>query len=203
MPEFDVTSYLAGDACKFHGVASEKHPEGKTYVVPPPSAEDELRLRRLVKLQEQTPPGKDGRPSDPAASPEYVRELLALIVGPNGEPMDIEQKLLGPAYPQMVADGVSPTHIEMLSQLVMTAYGVSSGAAQLVVRRAEGEALAAANRATRRAKSNAPVKPRASSPKAGSKSKPASTAKSTRSTRTAASTRGSATSAARPARKTA
>lgn len=195
MPDFSVGSYLAGDVCRFHDVASERHPDGKTYVVQPPSAEDEIRLRRFIRLQSQS--------EDGTLSGDALAELTTLVTGKDGEPVDLGHKLLGATYQEMVDDGVRPTHIDMLGGLVMTTYGMSAGSAQMVVTAAAGEARAAANRAERRAaakktpaKKAAARKRPSSLPKDGPNSSPASTAALAQSP---ASTRTRSTSAAKKA----
>lgn len=194
MPEYNVGDFLAGDAIVFHGVAGEKHPDGKTYTVAAPCAEDELRLRRIVQIEDN-----DDDTVDLSA------ELDALLTV-DGKRLTMPQKLLGPAFDEMTADGVTPTHIDRLASLVVTNYGVNEQAAQLTVAAAVGEAVARTqNRAERRAAAkSAARKPRASAPKGGSNSSRASGATKAP-TKAAGSTPRRSTSAARkqPARKTA
>ncbi|WP_375490223.1 hypothetical protein [uncultured Jatrophihabitans sp.] len=195
MPEYNVGDYLAGDAITFNGVAGEKHPGGKTYRVPAPSAEDELRLRRIVQIEDAGDTNVD-----------LATEMKALLAGPDDTELTLPHKILGPAYDEMTADGVTPTKIDMLASLVVTNYGVSQQAAELTVAVAQGEAAARGNRATRRAAAKKTARKaaakktssRSSNGKAGSRGQ-ASRAGGAKSTpRSPATTRGSATSANTP-----
>jgi hypothetical protein len=189
MPEFNVGDYLSNDALILHGVAGVKHPNGKTYTIAAPSAEDELRMRRIVQIQ-------NAQAGD--ASKASLADELRSLLTTDGAELTVPQKLLGAAHDEMVADGVTPTHIDKLAQIVMTNFGVNEYSARMVVSAAQGEALARANRATRRAAAKSPARKRsASKPKAGTKSSPASGAKSTPATAAAASTPAPATSAPR------
>lgn len=221
MPDVSVKSYLSSDEYTMRDVPSKKHPDGKAYTVTAPSAADEMLMRRLVQLQDRLSPllPKPGyvpqtakEKAEAAQLAEAARPIQAeiaacitqLCLDEDGNEVDYDAKLLSGAYEEMVADGVRPRHLTELASLVMTNYGTSEHIAQMVLDRAEGEALARGNRATRRAAAtSSPRKARASKPRAGSKSSRTSGAKNTQATRARASTRGRKTSAAAPEAKTA
>lgn len=81
---------------------------GKTYVIPPPSAAVGLRLEALQALVNAAKSG--ARLSE--------REVKALRLDDEQE-LNLYQSTLGPAYDQMVADGVS---FPALKRAGMTAY---------------------------------------------------------------------------------
>lgn len=185
MPNVSARAYLSDDEYVIRDVPSEKHPDGKTYIVAAPNAADEMLMRQIVKLQDALPPDQKMR-----LSPEIHDLTARLCRDDEGKEVSFERKMLGPALDEMEVDEVKPRHIGKLAALVMTNYGKSEGMAYAVVAAAEGEALARENRATRRAEAKKP----ANSPrKAGSKSPRASGGASTR--RAPATTRGRGTSA--------
>jgi hypothetical protein len=215
MPEFNVKDYLSNDALTLHDVPSVKHPKGTSYTIPAPSADEELRMRRIVQIREQQAAAEEAAKADDADEAtkekvadvivESMQETAALLLGADGETFTFQEKMLGTAYAKMVEDGVKPSHIDRLASLVMTNYGMGEPMAGMIVEHAQGEALARANRATRRAVAKAsPRKRRASKPKAGLKSSPASTASDTPASPTATSSSARSTSARKaPAAKTA
>jgi hypothetical protein len=112
---------------------------GKTYVVPSPSAQDGLFVMQLVTIAERQ---RAGEHLDSAS-------LESLHLDDKDE-QSLYERLLGPALPEMVADGVP---WEMVQHAGMTAFIWVSGsreAAEKFWATPAGEALAP-NRAARRA----------------------------------------------------
>lgn len=184
MPDLDASAFLADDKLTISGIASDKHSRGKKYAFPQLSWEDTLRLRRVFG----DVPGN----SDPDA------DLKALLTDADGNEITMLEKLTGSVYGQLVADGVSPTRMDRLTQLLITQYAFGEDAARFTLEAAKdeastGEAQARANRADRRA---AAKKQPASKRAAGSSSSRASGA-APRARKASTSTRGSSTSAAK------
>lgn len=184
-----MSAYLADDTLALDNIPSKAFPDGKTYHIPSLSGEDGLLLQVAAEGSD-----KDGR----MINADALEAMAKLCRDADGNSVTLQRKMFGDALDEMVADGVSNTRIELILQVVLAQANSGTEVARKVVQRAAGEALARANRATRRA----PAKKTSSPRKAGSKSLRASGAKSTPAAR--ASTRGRATSAPRePQAKTA
>lgn len=188
MPDLDLSSYLSDDTLKLHGIASTTWPDGHSYEVPSPSAIDGLKLRRLMNLS-----GDD--PSKPLNA-DAAQALAEFCTDKDGNTVEFDAKLLGPARDAMIADGVSMDRLDQITRIVALNFGGGTELAQLVVEAAKGEAEARANRATRRA---AAKKTRSTARKtAGSKSTPASTPTPARTRSPRATTRTSGRSSTSP-----
>ena len=143
MTRLDLGTYLTDDALPLDNVPSEKHPKGKTYRVPSPSAAFGLQLRRMMDVW-------GNRDEARAPSKADIAELLEMVTGPDGQPADFNRRLLGSALDEMLADGVSAEHLQQIVNVVMAYYGMGPHVAEAIVG-GPGEAPARANRATRRA----------------------------------------------------
>lgn len=187
MASLDVSGYLDDGALDLTGVASKRYPDGHTYHVESPSWPDALRLRRLISRFGGSIPDRDSLAGDALA------DLTGFVTAEDGAEVDFHEKLLGPAYGQMIDDGVPPVSVDRLVSIVAIHFGMNEQSAQILVAAATGEALARENRASRR---TAAKKPASSPRKAGSNSSPASGARNTPAKKAAASTRGRGTSAA-------
>lgn len=172
MADFDLSGYLSDDTFVVSGVPSEKYPapDGQRYAIPSPSARDGLLLKKIFN-------SSNGAAGDKSAKAVAISpELAEYCKDADGNPIDFDEKLLGAALPQMIADGVSSTRLDMISEIVYIRFASNQGMAEMLVE-AAGKAEARDNRATRRAAAKKPTStartPRA---KAGSASKKASTA---------------------------
>jgi hypothetical protein len=169
MGELDLSEYLADDLLKLTGVVSEKHPRGTSYSIKSLSARDGLLLRKIMRQAGPEPTA--------VLSASTTAEIEEFCKNDAGETVDMAEKLLGEAYHQMVADGVSDGRVDKITQLVLIQFSAGSEIAQMLVASASGEADAPANRAERRARKT-PAKAtsrKATAPKtAGLKSSPGS-----------------------------
>lgn len=181
MPALDLQTYLEDDQLVLQGVCSTKHPKGKAYTIASPSARTVLQLKRLMQLWGDENEGREITKDD-------IMALVALTTDEAGESVDIVERILGPAYQQMIDDGVSGDRMEKITSIVLTYYGRGSQLARKIVE-AVGESSARPSK----------TKPRASKPRAGSKSSRASSRTKDR-TPSRGSTSGSGTSAAPAAR---
>lgn len=170
MPSLDLQTFLEDDQLVLQGVCSETHPNGKAYTIASPSAKTVLQLKRTMQLWDA-----DG---ERELTKEDVEALTALTTDEGGQPVDIVARIMGPAYQQMIDDGVSGSRMEKIANIVLTYYGRNSHLARKLVE-ATGESAARPNRTTRRAAGQ----------RAGSKSSRASGA-------TKARTRGQASTSA-------
>lgn len=161
MPHLDLGSYLSDDTLVLDGIASKKHPDGKSYSVPSPSAVDGLRLQRIMAA--------GGGGPTAFSNPSVADDLRAFCTGPDGDTISADEKLLGPAYQEMMDDGVSAARLGMIVSLVMTHYSLGAEVAELVVA-AAGEAPAPEPGATRAAEPSPTGKKRTPRSTAGSAS---------------------------------
>lgn len=129
MPHYDLSNYLADDALTLQGVASEKHPDGKAYTIASPSAKFGLQLRRAMVIW-------GTRDAKNPPTPEELTDLLALVTDDDGKPIDLQTRLMGPVYQQMVDDGVSDDRLQMIWDVVIAHYGSGSQVAQMIVEQA-------------------------------------------------------------------
>lgn len=143
MPSYALSTFLQDDRLTLEEIPSEKHPDGKAYTLGKVTAKTGLRLQRMMQVW--------GPQRPEAPTPEDLAELVSLTTDDDGEAIDFHVRLMGPAYQEMVDDGVSADAIHAITTLVMTHYTAGPQIAKLMVERAAGEALARANRATRRA----------------------------------------------------
>lgn len=141
MAHLDLGTYLLDDALSLENVPSTKHPAGKTYKVPSPSATFGLQIQRVLQAWTSD---RDGAPT-----PEETADLLGMVTDDDGKPMDFHAKLLGPAYAEMLADGVTQEGLSRIGNVVMAYYGMGEAFAQAILG-SSGEAPARPNRAARR-----------------------------------------------------
>ncbi|HEX4432856.1 MAG TPA: hypothetical protein VHZ96_26520 [Frankiaceae bacterium] len=166
MPHINLATYLADDTVDLDGIPSKAHPEGASYKIPSLSGEDGLLLQVITNGSDE-----DGN----ITKAEAAEAMVKFCRDADGNAVSLQRKLFGDALDLMVADGVSNNNIHATMSIVMAQASFGTEVARKVVARASGEAPARENRATRR---SAAKKSSSSSRKAGSKSGPASTAKS-------------------------
>jgi hypothetical protein len=188
MPSLDLQTFLEDDQLVLQGICSQKHPAGKAYTIASPSAKTVLQLKRVMQLwalEAAAAARADDESGEAAAaqelSDEDVEALTTLTTDPNGKPIDLVAHIMGPAYQEMLDDGVSGDRMAKISNIVLTYYGRNAHDARKIVE-AAGESAARPNRKTRRAAGQ----------RAGSKSSRASGATPAR-TRSKASTSASKT----------
>lgn len=135
----DLTAYLDDDSLEVPGVRSPAHPEGWTYCIPSPDHKTGLRLTALVNLGIQAAAGEAAEPD------EKQRAVLS-----DEEEREFLPQVLGTAYDEMVADGVSWVRMQRISRYALLYFTLGEDAAgQMVKASAEGNG-AAPNRAARR-----------------------------------------------------
>lgn len=184
MPEFDVGGFIADDPLVLNDVVSKKYPKGKTYIAPDLPYRDALQFKKIMAL-----------PQDKvnAALVEFCRDAKGNEISP-------AERLLGPAFDLMLADGVPRPVMERVETLAIVYYSTNEEVTRTslsAIGGPVGEAQARTNRATRRAATKA-----TSRSAAGSKSGRASTATPAR-PRSRASGPSSTSPTARKARRTA
>lgn len=141
---------------------------GKTYSIPSPDAITGLRLTALANLGAKVHAGADVTPED-----------LARLQMSDDDERDFLQQVLGAAFDQLVADGVSWVRIQRLGRYAFLHFAMSPEAATAAMEKSlQGEA-AAPNRAARRAPSRRassatakPTRSRGSNAGTTSRSKP-------------------------------
>lgn len=118
---------------------SKKHPDGKDYTVPAPDAETGLWLQEQARIGAQIAEGmrdaKDGDLDDVAEKELY-------------------RKIMGPAFDEMLEDGVKFPSIKLAGQAVF-AWALSDAEDAEDVWSGKAKAEAKANRAERRKKTKA------------------------------------------------
>lgn len=188
--QLDLGAYLDDDGLVLNGIKSKKHPDGKTYTVASPDALDGLRLQRIMAIDESG-----------TSSTEQTADMIAFCKDADGNPINYEVKILGPAvHAEMIADGLSEERLQRVVGIVAAYYTMGAQFVEKVVA-SVGEASAAQG-----SDQSAPSTPPTSRSTAGSSSKRASTGTPAR-TRKPASTRSSTSTPrkapAKAARKTA
>lgn len=175
----DLAAFLSDDALRLPPIKSRKHPNGKSYTVPSPDAETGLWLNSVANLGILAAADEGGQVLSP-------QQKASLELDDNDE-RNFHQRVLGTAYDEMLADGVSWVVLTRLSSYVFTYYGISPEVANDAMKAgAFGGPKAPARPADRQ-----PAKPRStrSTSPAAPKVPPASGA--SRTTRRAAGTSGS------------
>lgn len=176
----DLSAFFEDGALTYPGVPSTAHPAGKTYTVPSPDAKTGAWLSAIADLGVMAANG--------AKLSEQDASQLKLD---DDKQRTFYQRVLGSAYDEMLADGVSWAMLQLVGDDAYLCFGMDEDVADLVLA-SLGKAQARENRATRRL-----AKTQATAPKtAGSKSGRASTATRAR-TRSPASTRSSTSPTAR------
>lgn len=119
----DLAAYLEDDGLEYplpsSGFADpSKFPDGKTYKVPSPSAKTGLYLTGLADLGTKAAAGADLSTSD----------LATLQLDDDGE-KSLYQRVLGPVYDEMLADGVKWTVLQQIGQDAYLCFAMSSSVA--------------------------------------------------------------------------
>lgn len=173
--QHDLTEVLAflDEGHEYTGVKSARHPEGKTYRVPPPSAKTGLWLTAIAELGLSAATGEELSAEDRAA--------LSLN---NDEERSFHQRVLGPAYTEMVEDGVSWAALQAISRHAFLTFSTSQDMADADLMTTLGKAR------SREVSTTRPTPPRTARKTAGSASPKASGGTRAR-TRSTASTRSS------------
>lgn len=172
---------LPASAFTVEAGAEPRFPDGKTYTVPSPDAKNGLWLTAMADLAVKATTG--GKVSD--------ADLNRLKLD-DDEERTFYQRVLGTAYDEMLADGVKWTALQTIGRDAYLCFAMSQDAADRVLAQTlagQGEALARANRATRRATTRTAKKT------AGSRSRRASTAATGSARGRTSRTSGSSTSA--------
>lgn len=139
----DLESFLNDDAITTPPIKSKKHPEGKPYKIQSPDAETGLRLNGLATIAAKAAAGQEVSPDD----------VKSLVMDDAEERVFLEQ-VLGDAYHEMLADGVSWTSLQRLGQYAFSYFAVSPAAANKGVREGifAGKVQTPTNREARRKK---------------------------------------------------
>jgi hypothetical protein len=116
----DLQAFLEDDGLEYPLQASafgdpSKHPDGKTYRVPSPDAKTGLWLTALADLGVRASQGGDLAPDD-----------LASLKLDDDKERSLYQRVLGPVYDEMVADGVKYTALQTVAQDAYLCFAMSS-----------------------------------------------------------------------------
>ncbi len=155
----DLHDYFDDGALDYPGVPSRAFPEGKSYRVPGPEAKTGLWLTAIADLGVKKASGKELSEADTAS-----------LTLDDSEEITWYRRILGPAYDEMIADGVKMSVLKRIGDDAYLCFSLSVDVADVVLR-ASGKASARANRATRRATGTGTTRRR----KAGSTSATAGT----------------------------
>lgn len=144
MGHADFGSFLDDDAIDTPPIPSREHPDGRSYRIPSPDAATGIRLTAMVNLGVGLASGAKMDPRD--------AEKLKLD---DDQEKDFLEEVLGTAFLQLVADGVSWVRIQRLGRYCLLYFTLGPEAAASEAQgRPPGEAPAP-NRETRRASSRA------------------------------------------------
>lgn len=105
-PEPDLSpvfSFLDDDGFDIPPIPSKAHPEGKGYHVPGPDAETGLWLAALAEISRRR-----------AAKLPVPEADVARVVMDDAEELTFNERVLGTAYTEMLADGVAWTRVQKL-----------------------------------------------------------------------------------------
>lgn len=138
----DFFDFLEDDALTIPGVRSTAHPEGKTYKIPSPDAETGMRLSALAEIAVKVNKNLD----------VDKRDVTRLHLN-DDEEREFSQQVLGVAYEELLADGVSWVRMQRITQYAYVHFAFSPEAAREAAERGvfAGKAQAR-NRAARRNK---------------------------------------------------
>lgn len=109
--------FLDDDALRMP-VKSMKYPEGKVYAIPSPSAEVGLRLQALATISAKV-----------ERKMEVTKEDAARLQLDDDQEREFIEQVLGAAYGEMKADGVSWVRIQKVTQYAYVAFTQSKAAA--------------------------------------------------------------------------
>lgn len=129
--QHDLSEVLAflDEGHEYPGVKSERHPDGHTYRVPPPSAKTGLWLSTIAELGTVAATGGKLTASDVAA--------LHLD---DDEERTFYQRVLGPAYQEMLDDGVSWPALQAIGRHAFLTFSMSQESADLDMQAMLGKA---------------------------------------------------------------
>jgi hypothetical protein len=129
--QHDLTELLAflDEGHEYPGVKSKRHPDGKTYRVPPPDAKTGLWLTSLAELGAASVAG--GKLS--------AEDLASLSIDDDDEPQ-FYARVLGGAYAEMMDDGVSFVALQAIGQHAFLTFTMSQDVADAQMRSALGKA---------------------------------------------------------------
>lgn len=188
MPARDLSAFQENDGLTYPGVRSTAHPDGATYTVASPDAATGLHLAKLGEI------GFNAYVSPADADKAKLDDA---------EERSLYEMVLGPTLSEMTADGVPWAMVRRIAQDAFFYWAVNEQFADAILA-SQGEALALANRATRRKEAKAKKAGKASTTKptarntAGSKSSPASTPTRARIRQPRAATRATGPSSTSP-----
>lgn len=138
-PVFD---FLDDDGCVVPLVPSQKYPNGMTYTIPSPAAEDGIRFAALADLGLKVRRGLKVTEAD-----------RARLKFNDEEEHEFARDVLGPVYQQMIDDGVSWVRMQRITQYAYTYFAIGPDAANDAAARGvfEGKASARSQTTTGRA----------------------------------------------------
>lgn len=134
----DLAGYLDDDAIDTPPIKSAAHPDGRAYRIPSPDAATGIRLTAMVSLG-----------VDLAVGAELSRKDAERLKLDDDQEREFLRDVLGSAYDELVADGVSWMRIQKLGRYALLYFTLGPEAAADEARRSSGEAPAP-NRETRR-----------------------------------------------------
>lgn len=120
----DLGSYLDDDAIDTPTIPSTKHPAGRSYRIPSPDAATGVRLTAMVTLGVAFATG--------AELDERDADKLKLD---DEQEKDFLEEVLGSAYGELIADGVSWTRIQRLGRYCLLHFTLGPEAAADEVKR--------------------------------------------------------------------
>ncbi len=135
-----LKGYLDDDSVETPPIPSREHPQGRAYRITSPDAATGIRLTAMVSVGVDMALGAEIDPKD--------AERLKLD---DAQERDFLREVLGTAYDQLVADGVSWLRIQRLGRYFLLYFTLGPEAAEAEARQSSGEAPAPANREQRRA----------------------------------------------------
>lgn len=137
----DLFNFLDEDGIVIPNIKSTKYPKGKTYTIPSPDVDTGIRLTGLAEIANKLNRKVEVSPRD-----------VARLKLSDEEEREFSQQVLGSAYEELLADGVSWVRVQRLTQYAFTYFAFSPEAAEKAAREGTFSGKAPArNRATRRA----------------------------------------------------
>lgn len=148
----DLSAFFDDGALDYPAVPSTAHPGGRTYRVPAPDAKLGLWFAAIAETAVRKSNGG-----------EVSAESAAALELDDDQERSWHQKVLGTAYEEMVADGVSWPMLQHVSADAYLCFGLGEDVANVLLA-VQGKAAARLNRASR--KSTAPKTVGSKSPRA-------------------------------------
>ena len=124
----EVIAFL-DEGHEYVGIKSERHPEGRTYRVPPPNAQTGLWLSTLAELGTVAASGGNLSAQD-----------VADLTFDDDEEKPFYRRVLGSAYDEMVADKVSWPALQAIGKHAFLTFTMSQEMADLELQTALGKA---------------------------------------------------------------